>query len=195
MSVGAENHQIVPTTPHEAYTSHKPDLPHLKIFGSYVTSKRQRGRATKLAHNVSHGILLGYTTTDRNIIFRNDVSDQVKFACHVIFDECHYHWSKRPPYAEYVYNIGDMSNKNKNSTPDKSAPGQDINEKGHTIPNNTIEASTPTDTWEIIAVSLPDNCTSTQLPPLPTTQYIIPIDDDDTQEVTPTQSIQHKSMV
>ena len=59
-------HKAVKNTPHEMYT--KSDLSHLRVFGSFVTS------------NLSHGIFLGYTAIDRNINFRDEVSNQIKLA-------------------------------------------------------------------------------------------------------------------
>ena len=150
-------HRSIPTTPYEAYTAKKPDLSHLKIFGSYVTSKNPNDRTTKLAHNVSHGIFLGYTATDRNIIFRDEASNQVKRARHVTFDESHYHRQKRPPYAQQLYNLGELS---KPSTP----PPVHTN----ITPPSTTQPPPPVDTEIIINVDTQDTI-ETILVPTPIT--------------------------
>ena len=67
----------------------------------------QWGHPIKLAKHVYHGNFLGFTATNRNIIYRNSVSNQVERARHVVFDEAFYNRSTRPPYAEQLFNAPD----------------------------------------------------------------------------------------
>ena len=128
-------YRFIPSTPFEAYTTNKHNLSHLQIFGSYVTSKNPRDRATKLAHNVSHGIFFGFTAADRNLIFRDDISNQVKRARPIIFDESHYHRSKRPPYAQQLYNLGELS------TPSTSKCIQPTTTPTDTVPKSRLSGT------------------------------------------------------
>ena len=66
--------------PYEIFTGTQSDVSHLRIFGNFVTSKIPGERRTKLATNVTHGMLLGFTGTDRNMIFHNETSNHVKRA-------------------------------------------------------------------------------------------------------------------
>jgi len=102
-------HRAVQTTPYEMFTGTRPDLSHLYVFGSFVTSKKTGDRATKLSSNVSHGIFLGYTANNRNIIFRDELTNQIKRARHLVFNDVHYHHQKRPPYAQQLYDFNDST--------------------------------------------------------------------------------------
>ena len=99
------------------YTVLRPNLSHLHVFGSFVTSKNPGDRRTKLSTNVSHSIFLGYTATDRNIFFRDKVSNQIKQAQHVVFDEVHCHRKKRSPYATQFYDFDHKITNNAQTTP------------------------------------------------------------------------------
>ena len=57
---------LVMGTPEEAFTGKKPDISHLKIFGSsvYIHVKKDAGKKLELTAEV--GIFLGYTETPNN---------------------------------------------------------------------------------------------------------------------------------
>ena len=78
----------------------RPDKSHLIIFGSHVTSKIQRDRRTKLAKNVTQGIFLVFTATDKNITYQDSIINQIRWQRHVIFDKVFYNRKTRPTYAE-----------------------------------------------------------------------------------------------
>ncbi len=74
-------------TPFKGYYSIKPDLAHLKMFGSRVCVKRSGVRRSKLDKHDFKGIFLGYSTTDHNVIYLDLVSGIVKQSHHARFDE------------------------------------------------------------------------------------------------------------
>ena len=54
------------STPEEAFTSKKPDISHLKIFGSFVYIHVTKDTRKKLETTAKVGIFLGYTETPHN---------------------------------------------------------------------------------------------------------------------------------
>jgi hypothetical protein len=44
-------------------------------------------RKAKLDLNTSRGIFLGYTATDKNVVYRDSITGRFKTATHVVFDE------------------------------------------------------------------------------------------------------------
>jgi deoxyuridine 5'-triphosphate nucleotidohydrolase len=77
-------------TPYQAYTGKKPDLRHLRIFGSRVVSRLPGRRPAKLDSHTAGGVFLGFTETNRNIYYRDNESRRIKIATHVTFDEAGY---------------------------------------------------------------------------------------------------------
>ena len=68
----------------------KPDLAHLKVFGSRVCVKCSRDRSGKLDRNDFTSIFLGFTATDHNILYLDLESGLVKPSHHAQFDEAWY---------------------------------------------------------------------------------------------------------
>ena len=147
-----------------------------------MTSKKPNDRTTKLAHNVCHGIFLGFTATDRNIIFRDNISNQVKRARHVTFDESHYHRNKRPPYAQQLYNLGELST-TPTSRSNKKCSTKQPKEKSSPPPQPICIIDTNADeAIETILIVAP----TTTLPPSPSpTPHIIPTDDTNDETILP----------
>lgn len=83
-------HRAIGTTPYQAYTGKKPDLKHLRIFGSPVVSRLPGRRPAKLDSHTSSGIFLGFTATAHNIYYRDNSTKRIKIATHVNFDEAGY---------------------------------------------------------------------------------------------------------
>ena len=54
------------STPEEYFTGKKPDISHLKIFGSSVYIHVTKDARKKLEPNVEVGIFVGYTETPHN---------------------------------------------------------------------------------------------------------------------------------
>ena len=101
-------HFTIKTSPYEAFTSLQPDLSGLRIFGSRVYARKPGRRKAKLDHNVYKGYFLGYTATDKNIIYIDEDSGKIKTATHVIFDEAHMSVpaSKAPLAAQTLQRLG-----------------------------------------------------------------------------------------
>jgi hypothetical protein len=72
--------------PLTAYSGKRPNAKRLRIFGCPVVV-RHMDRKAKLDLNTSAGIFLGYTATDKNVIYRDSVTGRFKTATHVVFDE------------------------------------------------------------------------------------------------------------
>jgi len=111
-------HRAIGTTPYQAYTGRKPDLHHLKIFGSPIVSRLPGQRPAKLDHHIAEGIFLGYTATSHNIYYRDKNTKKVKIAMHVTFDEAGYtlvpaqcdNWSSQ---AVQLHDYGDTATSTK----------------------------------------------------------------------------------
>ncbi|TXG49123.1 hypothetical protein EZV62_024998 [Acer yangbiense] len=74
-------------TPQEAWSSHKPSVSHLRVFGSIAYIKVPEARRTKLEDKGEKCILVGYG--DRTMGYRlyNPVTKKVIFSRDVIFEE------------------------------------------------------------------------------------------------------------
>jgi len=72
--------------PLTAYTGKRPNAKRLRIFGCPIVV-RHMDRKAKLDLNTSAGIFLGYTATEKNIMYRDSVTGRFKTATHVVFDE------------------------------------------------------------------------------------------------------------
>jgi hypothetical protein len=88
-------HQAIAKTPYEAYTGDKPDIKRLRGFGSPVVARLPGRRPVKLDTHTVMGIFLGYTSTDKNIYYQDSMTQKIKIATHVVFDEVGYTTPKR----------------------------------------------------------------------------------------------------
>jgi hypothetical protein len=99
-------HSVTHKTPYEGWYGQKPDIAHLKTFGSRVCVKRTGSCQCKLDRHDFTGIFRGYTVTDQNITYLNLNSGIVKTCHHAIFDEAWYLQPTHPPAAQLLYNLG-----------------------------------------------------------------------------------------
>ena len=99
-------HSATGITPYEGWHGCKPNLSHLKAFGSRVCVKVSGTRRCKIDRHDFSGIFLGYTATDHNIIYLDMLSGIVKTCHHAVFDEAWYLQESRPPVAQLLYNLG-----------------------------------------------------------------------------------------
>jgi len=99
-------HSATKITPYEGLKGKKPDLRHLRTFGSRVCVKRTGHRRAKLDKHDFRGIFLGYTATDKNIRYIDLDSGIVKTSHHAVFDEAWYLQQERPPAAQMLYDLG-----------------------------------------------------------------------------------------
>ena len=93
-------HATLGISPYEKMTLRKPNLIHLRVFGSRVIVKEYDERNGKLSDNCIIGIFLRYTGTDRNIYFYDVKTHQTREARHVEYDETYFHEARAPPYAQ-----------------------------------------------------------------------------------------------
>ncbi len=99
-------HTVTRVTPFESFFGAQPDISCLKMFGSRVCVKRTGSRRSKLDRHDFKGIFLGYTATDKNIIYLDLDSGVVKSSHHAEFDEAWYLQPTRPPAAQLLYDLG-----------------------------------------------------------------------------------------
>lgn len=69
---------------------------------------RHQDRKAKLDLNTSAGIFLGYTATDKNVLYRDSVTGRFKTATHVVFDEAGMTLpaAERSPSAKVLQELG-----------------------------------------------------------------------------------------
>ena len=79
-------HQAIQTTPYQAYTGKRPDITALRIFGSPVVARLPGRHPAKLDAHTTSGIFLGFTATEKNAYYRDNVSGKIKVATHITFD-------------------------------------------------------------------------------------------------------------
>ena len=99
-------HSALNHTPYEAWTGTKPDLSHLRIFGSLLTSRIPGDRPAKLDKHSYDGIFLGYEGSTKNVSYIDIHSGRVKHGGHFTFDEAHFTSSKRPPGPQFLFELG-----------------------------------------------------------------------------------------
>jgi hypothetical protein len=100
-------HEAIGTTPHEAWTNQKPDLSHIRTFGSSVTAKKPGRWPTKGDPHCYHGIFLRYTATTKNFVYYDITTKRTKTATHKRLDEFHYGnpIEQRPTMAQHMIDI------------------------------------------------------------------------------------------
>ena len=101
-------HHTIKCSPYEKFTGIKPDLTNLRIFGSRIYSKRPGRRPYKLDRHSDTGIFLGYTATNKNILYIDVETGRIKTSTHVIFDEAHYttNANQAPLAAQTLQRLG-----------------------------------------------------------------------------------------
>ena len=99
-------HTTTRKTPFEGLYGIKPDIGHLKLFGSRVCVKQSGKRRSKLDRHDFKGLFLGYTATDQNIVYLDLDSGVVKRSHHAQFNEAWYLQDSRPPAAQLLFDLG-----------------------------------------------------------------------------------------
>jgi hypothetical protein len=97
-------HESVGSTPEESWTGSKPEMSHIRTFGSSVTVKKPGGRRTKGDPHCYHGIFLRFTATTKNIVYYDINTKRTKTAAHKTMDEFHYGnpIDQRPKMAQHM---------------------------------------------------------------------------------------------
>jgi hypothetical protein len=99
-------HSATGRTPYKGWYGRKPDVTHLKTFGSRVCVKRTGPRRCKLDRHDFTGIFLGCTATDQNIVYLDLNSGIVKSCHHAVFDEAWHLQQTCLPAAQLLYDLG-----------------------------------------------------------------------------------------
>ena len=99
-------HSALACTPFELWNGHKPDLSHLRVFGSLLTTRIPGDRPAKLDRHTYDGIFLGYEGSTKNVMYIDVHSGRVKVGGSFTFDELHYTSSHRPPGPQFLFDLG-----------------------------------------------------------------------------------------
>jgi len=83
-------HHSIGQIPFQAYTGKRPDLKHLRIFGSLVVARMLGHRLAKLDDHTSSGIFLGFTATPHNIYYKDNPTCHIKTATHISYEQADY---------------------------------------------------------------------------------------------------------
>lgn len=93
-------------TPFEALTGRRPNLQHLKVFGSRIVAKKSSNRSAKLDDNSCKGIFLHHTSTTTISKYLDDSTNREKTTSHMVYDEAHFTQKNRPMGAQVLVNSG-----------------------------------------------------------------------------------------
>jgi len=109
-------HRGTNQVPLTQYTGKRPNAKRLRIFGCPVIVRNLGKKAAKLDLHTSAGRFLGYTATDKNIIFMDSVTKRIKTATHVVFDEAGMTLPANdlPPSAKILQQLGYAKEENDN---------------------------------------------------------------------------------
>jgi len=99
-------------SPYTIRTGRKPELSHLRVFGCRLFVLDPKGRKQVLDDSATpryrEGIFLGYQQSDRNVIYYDVATGNVKTSQHVEFDETEADRPNRPPNAELLGRLRDV---------------------------------------------------------------------------------------
>lgn len=100
-------HSTTNQVPLTAYTGKRPNAKRLRVFGCPIVVRHQTRKA-KLDLNTSAGIFLGYSATNKNVVYRDSVTGRFKTATHVVFDEAGMTLpaAERSPAAKVLQDLG-----------------------------------------------------------------------------------------
>jgi hypothetical protein len=78
---------MIDTTQYRAYSGFRPSAKYLRVIGCPVIAKLPGKRGFKLDLNAASGRFLGYTASDRNVYYMDNVTGKIKITTHCVFDE------------------------------------------------------------------------------------------------------------
>ena len=150
-------HRGTNQVPITTYTGKRPDARRLRIFGCPVIVRNLGKKAAKLDLHTSAGRFLGYTATDKNIIFMDSVTKRIKTATHVVFDEAGMTLpaNELPPSAKMLQQLGYAKDENETEETVTESDIQDYRPPAEPIvpipvpvpqPVENLETSPPTAT-------------------------------------------------
>ena len=92
-------------TPFEKRLQRKPNLSHLRVFGSRVIVQKQGKRPSKLNKHNNNGFFLRFRSNPRNIVYFDEKTQNEQQAKHLEFDEAHYAYNHHPLYPQQLRDI------------------------------------------------------------------------------------------
>ena len=100
-------HSALKKTSFEAMNGSKPNLSHLRVFGSKVTVQTSE-RNAKLDQNNKPALFMTFTATDKNVCVVDVETGREKISRHAVFDEAHMTsaFDDIPPYASALHRAG-----------------------------------------------------------------------------------------
>jgi len=94
------------STPYEQMTGTKPNMKHLKVFGSPITTMKSGRRPVKLDTHCYHGRFLRYAKSMKNVVYIDTKTKKIKTTASAIFDEAHFSQQSKSRGAQRIYTIG-----------------------------------------------------------------------------------------
>jgi dUTP pyrophosphatase len=145
-------------TPYEAYTGKRPNLTKLRLFGCPLVARKPGRRPAKVDIHAARGIFLGYTATDNNVYYKDDLTKRIKVATHVTFDEAGYtipensrssvQMDLQRSYCQRTNTDIDIFSDNTDLLPlvenSESAPTTDVLQNPPPVPNTDLLQNSPT---------------------------------------------------
>ncbi len=137
-------HTALNDTPLQVYTGKRPSAKNLRVFGCPIIAKLPGKRPCKLDTHTCSGIFLGYTATERNIYYKDTITQRIKITTHCSFDEGGLTLppAERSPSATTLYHAGLRDN-----TPTFDSPNEPTNDVSY-IKLLTSRAKMPTRTTD-----------------------------------------------
>ena len=149
-------HSSINQTPFQAWTGSRPDISHLRTFGSLVSIRRNGPRPAKLDKHTYDGVFLGYTSTCLNITYVDIHSGRVKICqSPTQFDESHFSRDKRPPGPQFLFDLGLHSMFRKPNHPDVNPASSSLTPLRPYAPYPTMPSSAITLTPSLLAALIP----------------------------------------
>mmetsp|Transcript_12630 Transcript_12630/g.36754 ORF Transcript_12630/g.36754 Transcript_12630/m.36754 type:complete len:1246 (+) Transcript_12630:2039-5776(+) len=99
-------HASIKRTPFEEHHGVPPDVSHLRVFGSKITARIPGAPLAKLDDHVYDGVFLGFGATSSLAVYYDIHTGRIKTAGNFRIDEAHFHSSKRPPGAQFLFELG-----------------------------------------------------------------------------------------
>ena len=101
-------HSAIRSTPFEKLFNKKPNLRHLRIFGSRVFAYKPNKRKAKFDFNNEPARFLHFGGKDSNLVVRDEATGAIKIVRHATLDECHFTTpsAEKPPMAKALIAAG-----------------------------------------------------------------------------------------
>ena len=151
-------HSAIRSTPFEKLFNKKPNLRHLRIFGSRVFAYKPNKRKAKLDFNNAPARFLHFGGTDSNLVVRDEATGAIKIVRHATLDECHFTTpsAEKPPMAEAFIAAGytDQLDRTENERPSSTLLKVKQLSSDAKVPTRGNDSAAGFDVFSPIATSL-----------------------------------------